>query len=55
MTKPNDEQRSGVGFFRGLMAVARGLAHAVGMVISALGTGLAFVTRRSKRHPENPD
>jgi hypothetical protein len=55
MTHPSDEQRSGVGFFRGLMAVVRGLTHAVGLVISALGSVLAFVTRRSKRHPVDPD
>jgi hypothetical protein len=45
----NDEQRSGVGFFRGLLAVLRGSAHAVGMLLSLFGRGLAVVTRRSRR------
>ncbi len=33
----NDEQRSGVGFFRGLLAVLRGVAHAVGTLLEAKG------------------
>jgi hypothetical protein len=45
----NDEQRSRVGFFRGLLAVLRGTVHAVGRVLSLLGRGLAAVTRRSRR------
>lgn len=45
----NNEQRSGVGFFRGLLAVLRGTAHAVGMLVSLLGRGLAVITRRSRR------
>lgn len=44
----NDEQKSGVGFFRGLLAVLRGLTHAFGKVISVFGRGLAAVTRRSR-------
>lgn len=51
----NDERREGVGFFRGLMAVVRGIAHAMAMVISVLGRGLAVVTRRTKRHTGDPD
>ena len=46
----NDEQRSGVGFFRGLLAVLRGAAHAIGTLVSLLGRGLAAITRRSRRH-----
>jgi hypothetical protein len=53
MTQTSDERPSGVGFFRGLTAVVRGLAHGVGLVISALGRVLAFVTRRSKGHPKS--
>jgi hypothetical protein len=45
----NDEQRSGVGFFRGLLAVLRGTAHALGTLLSLLGRGLAAITRRSRR------
>jgi hypothetical protein len=44
----NDEQQSGVGFFRGLLAVLRGIAHAVGTLLSLFGRGLAAVTRRSR-------
>ena len=46
----NDERREGVGFFRGLMAVVRGVAHGFAMLLSLLGRALAVVTRRSKRH-----
>lgn len=49
----NDEQRSGVGFFRGLLAVLRGAAHAIGTVVSLFGRGLAVVTRRSRRHTDD--
>jgi hypothetical protein len=45
----NDEQQSGVGFFRGLLAVLRGTAHAFGRLLSLFGRGLAAVTRRSRR------
>ena len=56
MTKePRDEDRSGVGFFRGLVAVLRGLTHGVGVLISLLGRGVALITRRSKRHVEADD
>ena len=51
----NDERREGVGFFRGLMAVVRGTAHAIATVIGLIGRGLAIVTRRSKRHASDPD
>jgi len=53
MTEPGDDPRAGVGFLRGLMAVVRGLAHAIGLVIGAFGKVLAVVTRRSTRrdHP----
>jgi hypothetical protein len=44
----NDEQQSGVGFFRGLLAVLRGIAHAVGTLLGLFGRGLAAVTRRSR-------
>jgi hypothetical protein len=50
----NDEQRSGVGFFRGLLAVVRGTAHAVGKLLSLFGRGLSAVTRRS-RHTTGDD
>jgi hypothetical protein len=43
------EQRQGVGFFRGLLAVVRGLAHGAGTVLGLLGRALAAVTRRSRR------
>jgi hypothetical protein len=46
----NDEQRSGVGFFRGLTAVVRGTVHALGLLLGLFGRGLAVVTRRSRRH-----
>ena len=45
----NDERKSGVGFFRGLLAVVRGFTHAFGKVISVFGRGLAAATRRSQR------
>ena len=45
----SDEQRSGVGFFRGLLAVLRGTVHAVGTLLSLFGRGLARVTRRSRQ------
>ncbi len=44
----NDERQSGVGFFRGLLAVLRGTAHAVGVLLGLFGRGLAAVTRRSR-------
>jgi hypothetical protein len=44
----NDEQQSGVGFFRGLLAVLRGTVHAVGVLLSMFGRGLAAITRRSR-------
>jgi hypothetical protein len=44
----NDEQQSGVGFFRGLLAVLRGTVHAVGVLLSLFGRGLAAITRRSR-------
>jgi hypothetical protein len=44
----NDEQQSGVGFFRGLLAVLRGTAHALGTLLNLLGRGLSAVTRRSR-------
>jgi hypothetical protein len=53
MTQTSDERPSGVGFFRGLTAVVRGFAHGVGLLIGALGSVLAFVTRRSKRRPKS--
>lgn len=49
-TNMNDERRSGVGFFRGLLAVLRGAAHAIGTLVSLFGRGLAAITRRSRRH-----
>jgi hypothetical protein len=55
MAPTSDEERDGVGFFRGLTAVVRGLAHGVGLVISLLGRGLARLTRRSKGHHATPD
>ena len=45
----NDEKRSGVGFFRGLLAVLRGTAHAIGKLLGLFGRGVAAVTRRSQR------
>jgi len=44
----NDEQRSGVGFFRGLLAVLRGIIHGAGTLLGLFGRGLAAVTRRSR-------
>jgi len=44
----NDEQRSGVGFFRGLLAVLRGTVHAIGTLLGLFGRGLAALTRRSR-------
>ena len=44
----NDEQRSGVGFFRGLLAVLRGMVHGLGTLLNLVGRGLAAVTRRSR-------
>lgn len=44
----NNEQ-PGVGFFRGLLAVLRGIAHAAGTALGLLGRGLAAITRRSPR------
>ncbi len=44
----NDEQQRGVGFFRGLLAVLRGIAHAAGTLLGLFGRGLAVVTRRSR-------
>jgi hypothetical protein len=41
--------RRSVGFFRGLVAVVRGTAHAVGTLTGLLGRGLAAVTRRPRR------
>jgi hypothetical protein len=49
----NDEQKSGVGFFRGLLAVLRGTARAVGTLLSLIGRGLSAVTRRSRRKSSN--
>jgi hypothetical protein len=49
----NDEQQSGVGFFRGLLAVLRGTAHALGTALSLIGRGLAAVTRRSRRKTDD--
>ncbi len=46
----NDEKKSGVGFFRGLLAVLRGTAHVVGTLLSLFGRGLAAVTRRSRHN-----
>jgi hypothetical protein len=45
----SSEQRRGVGFIRGSLAVLRGSAHAAGKVISVSGRALAKATRRSKR------
>jgi hypothetical protein len=45
----NDEPRSGVGFFRGLLAVVRGFTHAFGKVLGVFARGLAAITRRSPR------
>jgi hypothetical protein len=45
----NGEHRNGVGFFRGLLAVVRGVVHAVGTLLGLFGRGLAAVTRRSER------
>jgi hypothetical protein len=50
MAHTGGDQRDGVGFFRGLTAVTRGVAHAAGLVISVIGRVLALVTRRSKGH-----
>lgn len=44
----NDGDQRRVGFFRGLLAVVRGMAHAAGMLLSLFGRGLAAVTRRSR-------
>lgn len=46
----NDERREGVGFFRGLIAVVRGIAHGLATILSLLGRGLSRITRRSQRH-----
>ena len=46
----NDDKKSGVGFFRGLLAVLRGTAHVVGTLLSLFGRGLAAVTRRSRHN-----
>jgi hypothetical protein len=51
----SDEQRSGVGFFRGLLAVLRGVAHAAGTVIGLLGRGIAALTRRSRPKADGGD
>ncbi len=48
------ERRSGVGFFRGLLAVLRGVVHSIGTVIGWFGRALAAVTRRSKRTSDEP-
>jgi hypothetical protein len=45
----NKEQRSGVGFFRGLLAVVRGGTHAFGKFLSVFGRSLAAATSRSDR------
>ncbi len=45
----NDEKHSGVGFFRGMLAVLRGMAHAFGTLLGLFGRGMAAVTRRSRR------
>jgi len=51
-----DEKKSGVGFFRGLLAVLRGITHAFGKLLSVFGRGLAAVTRRSQRKSDDrPD
>jgi hypothetical protein len=47
----NDEQRPGVGFFRGLAAVVRGIVHVFALVLGLFGRMLALVTRRSRGHP----
>jgi len=44
----NEEQQSGVGFVRGLLAVLRGTVHALGTLLSLIGRGLAAITRRSR-------
>jgi hypothetical protein len=49
----HDDQRSGVGFFRGLLAVLRGAAHAVGVLLGLFGRGLAAVTRRSRHDADD--
>jgi hypothetical protein len=45
----NEHQKSGVGFFRGLLAVARGVTHAFGRFLNLFGRGLAAATARSNR------
>lgn len=49
----NDEQQSGVGFFRGLLAVLRGTVHAVGTLFGLFGRGLAAITRRSRHKTDD--
>ncbi len=41
-----EEQRAGVGFFRGLLAVVRGTVHAIGSLLGLFGRGLAALTHR---------
>jgi hypothetical protein len=42
----NDEERPRVGLFRGLAAVLRATVHGFATLLSAIGRGLAAVTRR---------
>jgi hypothetical protein len=49
----NDEKKSGVGFVRGLLAVLRGAAHAVGTLLGLFGRGLAVITRRSRHKTDD--
>lgn len=45
----SDEPQPRVGFFRGLLAVLRGVAHAAGTLLGLFGRALAAITSRSRR------
>ena len=49
----NDEKRSGVGFFRGLLAVLRGTVHAIATVLGLFTRALAAATRRSRHKTDD--
>lgn len=51
----NNEPRRSVGFFRGLLAVLRGVTHAAGKALSLFGRGLAAITRRSRRRDNDTE
>jgi hypothetical protein len=51
----SEQHQSGVGFFRGLLAVTRGATHAFGKFLSLFGRGLAAITARSDRKKAGQD